>query len=116
MNALGVVNGETDCLEEEGREKDRRLLMLETMGELQQSKRGVKPNELGLAGRYIHATVQHVLLNAALFLRKVILFAGLDQGSRSRWNLTNPVRRMCPARVDTSSPTASLQPCRHCHS
>ncbi len=80
MNEFGVVNGETDCLEEEGREKDRRLLMLETMGELQQSKRGVKPNELGLAGRDIHATAQHVLLDAALFLRKVVLFIGLVPG------------------------------------
>ena len=54
--------------------------MLETMGELQQGKHGVKPYELGLAGRDIHATLQHVLLDAALLLRKFILFAGMVPG------------------------------------
>ena len=52
-------------------------LLLETMEELQQGKRGVKPNELGLACRDIHAAAQHVLLDAALLLRKFILFTGL---------------------------------------
>ena len=80
MNAFGVVNGEIDWLEEDGKEKDRRLLLLETMGELQPGKLEVKPYEPGLACRDIHATVQHVLLNAALFVCKLVLFIGLVPG------------------------------------
>lgn len=63
MNELGVVYGETGWLEEVERWKDMCLLMLETMGALQQGK----PYDLRLACRDIHATAQHVLLDAALF-------------------------------------------------
>jgi hypothetical protein len=48
--------------------------------ELQQGKREVKPDDLRLACRDIHATSQYVLLDAALILRKIVLFAGMVPG------------------------------------
>ncbi len=78
---FGTVNVVTVVLGKDGRWMEIGIVDALTLGELQQGKLKIKPNNLRLECSDIHATAQHILLDAMLFLSNTIPFVGMLPGN-----------------------------------
>jgi hypothetical protein len=79
-SVCGTVHVVTVLLGKDGRWMEGGIVDALPLGELQQGKLEVKPNDVRLEGSDMHATAQHVLLNTVPFLSNIIPFRGMLPG------------------------------------